>query len=176
MFMSKTKHFIYYYSTVSHELKWTIQHTNQIPRPIISVTGAFHNVGQRGKDPWLTGPYTNREWCHIERAGRGGNCMVAKQSLLLCLLSGKAYQCWHWHFALPLIGAKKLEKNRGAKFFDLNSAIFWGNEFLSCAHPRSSKKNDFFLFFKIFKNWKRQSIPLVKTINLSYWWARLDKK
>ena len=92
MLMSK-KHFIYYYSTVSHELKWTIQHTNQIPRPLISVTGAFHNVGHRSKDSWLTGPYTNREWCHIERAGRGGNCMVAKQSLLLCLLSGYTVKC-----------------------------------------------------------------------------------
>ena len=49
------------------------------------------------------------------------------------------------------MGAKKLEKNCGAKIFDLNSAIFWGNEFLSCAHPRSSKKMIFFIFQDIQK-------------------------
>ena len=67
------------------------------------------------------------------------------------ILFKDAYQCWLFNFALPLIGAKKLEKNRGAKIFDLNSAIFWGNEFLSCAHPRSSKKNDFFYFSRYLK-------------------------
>ena len=40
--------------------------------------------------------------------------------------------------------------------------------------PYQKHIKGFFLFFKIFKIWKRQWIPLIKTINLSYWWARFD--
>ena len=55
-------------------------------------------------------------------------------------------------FAQAVLGAKKSEKNHGAKIFDLNLAVFGAFDILSSTHPIYSKKYDFIQFSRYQKN------------------------
>ena len=71
---------------------------------------------------------------------------------------------------------EKIRKKYWWKKFWPISSRFLRKWILSFTHPIKYTSKENFLIFKIFKIWKRQWNPLIKTINLSYWWARFDKK
>ena len=71
---------------------------------------------------------------------------------------------------------KKIRKKYWWNFFWPNFSRFLSVCNFESYSPYTWLKIETFLFIKIFKIWKRQSIPLVETINLSFCWARFDEK